>query len=52
MAKQVTCPPCGAVLSADTDDELVAKVQQHARDDHGAELTAEHILGQAQEVAA
>ena len=51
MAMQVTCPPCGEVISAETDEDLVAKGQEHARVEHGHELTAEQILDEAQDVA-
>ena len=33
--------PCGEVIEAETDDELVDKTQQHVRDDH-PELEAEY----------
>lgn len=29
---------CGATVEADTEEELLAKVAAHARDDHGVEL--------------
>lgn len=51
MAKEVTCPPCGEVIRADSDDELIAKVKQHARENHDTELTTEHILETATEAA-
>ena len=44
--KAVHCP-CGQVFEADTDDELVEKVQQHVREDHPelvGEYTREKIL--------
>jgi len=47
--KKVVCPPCGTEISAQTDDELVRKVQDHAKRDHGHDLTREHILKAAQE---
>lgn len=43
-AKKITCPPCGNILSADTDDELVAIGQEHAKLEHNTYLTAEYIL--------
>lgn len=41
-----TCPRCGVGLQAADEDELVALVQQHVRDDHGfeRELPRKHIL--------
>jgi predicted small metal-binding protein len=47
--KKVVCPPCGMVISAQTDDELVRKVQEHAKKHHGQDLTREHILAHAKE---
>lgn len=51
MLKEVTCPPCGEVIRAESDEELIAAVQRHAREDHQAELTPEHILSHATSVA-
>ncbi len=50
MAKEVTCPPCGKVMRAEGDDELVSMVQTHARTEHASELDREHILSSAREV--
>ena len=47
--KVVHCP-CGTDLEAETDDELVAKVQEHVRDDHPemvGEMSREQILEMA-----
>jgi predicted small metal-binding protein len=47
--KAVHCP-CGEVVEAATDDELVDKVQQHVREDHPeqeSEYTREKILSLA-----
>jgi predicted small metal-binding protein len=44
--KAVHCP-CGEVIEAETDDELVEKTKQHVRDDHPelvTEYTREKIL--------
>lgn len=49
MAKEVTCPPCGEVIRAESDDELVSKVQQHAKEQHETDLDREHILTAARE---
>jgi predicted small metal-binding protein len=35
------------VLRGDTDDELVAAAQQHAREAHGMELTRDQVLSLA-----
>ena len=46
MTKIVNCE-CGHVVRSDTDDELVAATQQHARDAHGMELTRDQVLALA-----
>jgi len=49
--KAVHCP-CGKVVEAETDDELVSQVQQHVREDHPeleSEYTREKILSLAHE---
>lgn len=48
--KKVMCPPCGTEITAQTDDELVRKVQEHAKKEHATDLTREHILEVAKEV--
>jgi predicted small metal-binding protein len=46
MPMTLHCPRCDFVLSAEDEDELVAKVQAHVRKDHGLEhtLPRKHIL--------
>lgn len=44
MAKRVTCPPCGAIIHGESDDDLVAKLQKHSRDEHGMSLSRDQIL--------
>jgi len=46
MTKIINCD-CGLVARGDTDDELVAVVQEHAREAHGMELTREQVLALA-----
>lgn len=46
MHKVINCP-CGAVVKADTDDELVARAQEHARQVHQMELSREQALSMA-----
>ncbi len=46
MEKVITCP-CGFVLQADSDDQLVAKAQQHAKDVHQMDLSREQALAMA-----
>ncbi|HLG68307.1 MAG TPA: DUF1059 domain-containing protein [Acidimicrobiales bacterium] len=50
MAKEVTCPPCGQVIRGESDDDLVANVQRHAKEQHDRNLDREHILESAREV--
>jgi predicted small metal-binding protein len=47
MAKIIQCD-CGYVSRGETDDELVADAQQHAREVHGMEITREQVLAMAQ----
>ena len=46
MTKIIKCD-CGREVRGDTNDELVAAAQEHAREAHGMELTREQILAQA-----
>lgn len=46
MAKIINCD-CGFVARGDTDDELVALAQRHAREVHDMELTREQVLSLA-----
>ena len=46
MNKVILCP-CGYVIRADTEQDLVALAQQHARETHGMELTAEQAMAMA-----
>ena len=48
MAKIMQCD-CGYVIRGETDDELVANVQKHAREVHDMELTREQVLAMAQQ---
>ena len=48
MAKIMQCF-CGHVVRGETDDELVANVQKHAREVHDMEVTREQILAMAQQ---
>jgi predicted small metal-binding protein len=48
MAKIMQCY-CGHVVRGETDDELVANVQKHAREDHDMEVTSEQVLAMAQQ---
>lgn len=47
--KQVSCD-CGKMIREQTDDQLVAAVQQHAREVHSMELTREQVLAMAEPV--
>lgn len=46
MAKIMQCD-CGHVVRGETDDELVANVQRHAREVHDMEITREQALAMA-----
>lgn len=46
MEKVIQCP-CGAVIRGASDDEVVARAQQHAREIHGMELSREQALSMA-----
>jgi predicted small metal-binding protein len=48
MAKIMRCD-CGYVVRGETDDELVANVQKHARETHDMDLTREQVLAMAQQ---
>jgi predicted small metal-binding protein len=48
MAKIMQCD-CGYVVRGNTDDELVANVQKHAREVHDMEITREQVLAMAQQ---
>lgn len=48
--KKVICPPCGAEFSSDSDEDLVKKVQEHAKTFHGETLSREDILKAAKVV--
>jgi hypothetical protein len=50
MSKETTCPPCGEVMRADNDDELVSKAQSHAKEKHGVDVDRDHILAGARDV--
>jgi predicted small metal-binding protein len=46
MTKVINCD-CGRVLRGDSDEELVAAAQKHAREAHGMELTRDQVLSLA-----
>lgn len=46
MEKVITCP-CGFVLKGDSDDQVVAKAQQHAKEVHQMDLICEQALAMA-----
>jgi predicted small metal-binding protein len=48
MAKIMRCD-CGYVIRGETDDEIVANVQKHAREVHDMEITREQVLAMAQQ---
>ena len=46
MEKVINCP-CGFVVKGATDEQLVAKAQQHAKEVHQMELSREQALAMA-----
>lgn len=45
MSMEMTCGPCGTVITGEDEDDLVIRVQEHAREHDGApNLSREHIL--------
>ncbi|HEX5799007.1 MAG TPA: DUF1059 domain-containing protein [Gaiellaceae bacterium] len=51
MAKVINCE-CGEVVRADSDDELVGKVERHVGESHPelvGKMTRDDILGMAEE---
>ena len=46
MQKTINCP-CGFVVKGDTDDEIVMRAQQHAKQVHQMDLTREQALAMA-----
>ena len=47
MAQVVNCP-CGEVIKADTEDELVTKVQSHGKEVHSQEVSRDEALAMPQ----
>ena len=47
LAKQVTCPLCGATITGDTEDALVAAADSHGDENHGMRAPREMILAGA-----
>ena len=47
MAKIMQCD-CGHVVRGETDDEIVANVQKHAREVHDMEIAREQVLAMTQ----
>jgi predicted small metal-binding protein len=48
VAKIMQCD-CGHVVRGETDDELVANVQKHAREVHDMEISREQVLAMSQQ---
>lgn len=47
VMKTVRCD-CGFIVRSGDENRLVADLQQHARDDHGMNLSREQVLAMAQ----
>ncbi|MBI4484881.1 MAG: DUF1059 domain-containing protein [Acidobacteria bacterium] len=46
MQKVINCP-CGFVVKGETDEELVARAQEHAKQVHQMDLSREQALSMA-----
>lgn len=46
MQKVIHCP-CGFVVKAESDEALVAKAQQHAKEAHDMDLSRDQALAMA-----
>jgi predicted small metal-binding protein len=46
MQKVINCP-CGYVVKGDSDDQLVSRAQEHAKQVHQMELSREQALAMA-----
>jgi predicted small metal-binding protein len=46
VRKVIQCP-CGFVVEAEGDEALVRRAQEHARREHGMELTTDQALAMA-----
>jgi predicted small metal-binding protein len=49
MEKVINCP-CGFVVKGETDDELVARAQAHAKEVHQMDLSRDQALAMARPV--
>jgi hypothetical protein len=46
MSISLICGPSGAVITGETEEELVTNVQAHASEHENTELSREHILAE------
>jgi len=46
MKKVIQCP-CGSVIEGSSEDEVVSKAQEHAKETHNMELSREQALSMA-----
>ena len=46
MGRVITCP-CGVVLRAQSNDEVISLAQQHAKEAHSMDLTRDEALSMA-----
>ena len=44
---EVTCPACGAVVEAESAEELVTRAREHTLDAHAYDIPPEHVLRSA-----
>lgn len=50
MEKMIQCP-CGFVIKAESDEAVVARAQQHAKEVHNMDLSREQALAMAKPTA-
>lgn len=48
MHKHFTCT-CGRVVHADSDDDMVRRVQEHMKAEHGKNISREEVLKTAKD---
>jgi len=41
---ELVCPACGALIEAETIDELIVRAKLHTKDAHDYDIPAEHVI--------
>jgi len=47
MTFEVTCPACGGLIEADSEDELVELAVEHTQQAHAYRVSRAHVLAAA-----